>query len=445
MAYFEQTSLIDATTLFSGTIAATGAGTSIDTTSYGSLVFQMDGSGTVQAVIEGSTDGTNWDILTLTSGADIAPVDVITSIDTAYYLKTGHKFVRLNVSYYTGTITVTVLGRAGPGPTAADNVALAFDPNNPLNVKVQNKSDQTGALMLSDAPVPVIVNAVVGTTTIIDMQGYSTLNLTTGAGFAATAGFQISNDQLNWAVNQAVLSSIAAGPTVMSTTIAALSSYAFSATARFVRIVCTTAGTFTYYLRNTPGVMSAQNLTAIAGAAVSATVAQLGMNIVNVGGTGVVTGGVLGLLGVGGNIAAGTAPTANPVPVGTADFGTLTRRLLSDVSGRAMIAAASPLLYTMAGTTTTTQNTPSSNTALPHMSIGMLPHTYQQTGAMNVQDTSQNEGQNFVELLAQILLELKILNQQMYELPIRLTYSNPGADSPETYRNDPTFFNINNT
>jgi len=79
------------------------------------------------------------------------------------------------------------------------------------------------------------------------------------------------------------------------------------------------------------------------------------------------------------------------------------------------------------------------------MSIGMLPHTYQQTGAMNVQDTSQNEGQNFVELLAQILLELKILNQQMYELPIRLTYSNPGADSPETYRNDPTFFNINNT
>lgn len=63
------------------------------------------------------------------------------------------------------------------------------------------------------------------------------------------------------------------------------------------------------------------------------------MNLVQVGGTAVVTGGVAGIQAIGGNIAVGSAPTANPVPVGGWD-GTNTRRILTDaVSGGVALGA----------------------------------------------------------------------------------------------------------
>jgi hypothetical protein len=75
------------------------------------------------------------------------------------------------------------------------------------------------------------------------------------------------------------------------------------------------------------------NLGYVAGSAVSSTTAQLGTNTVNIGGTAVVTAGVAGMQAVGGNIAAGTAATANPLLAGAVDNSNLTRKLLSDTLG----------------------------------------------------------------------------------------------------------------
>ena len=75
------------------------------------------------------------------------------------------------------------------------------------------------------------------------------------------------------------------------------------------------------------------SLGAIAGTAVSSTTAQLGTNLVNIGGTAVVTGGVAGIQAVGGNIAAGTAATMNPILAGAVDNSNLTRKVLSDTLG----------------------------------------------------------------------------------------------------------------
>ena len=61
------------------------------------------------------------------------------------------------------------------------------------------------------------------------------------------------------------------------------------------------------------------------------------VNISTYGNSGVVTAGVSGLPAVGGNIAPGTAATANPVPVGGVDLAGKTRRFLSDVSGNLTI------------------------------------------------------------------------------------------------------------
>jgi len=51
----------------------------------------------------------------------------------------------------------------------------------------------------------------------------------------------------------------------------------------------------------------------------------------------------------------------------------------------------------------------------------------QNTPALNSQDTSNFEGQTQIELLSQILLELKILNQQIHELPTIQTQAFNGA------------------
>jgi hypothetical protein len=59
-----------------------------------------------------------------------------------------------------------------------------------------------------------------------------------------------------------------------------------------------------------------------------------------------------------------------------------------------------------------------------------------------VQDITQQEGQSQIELLAQILLELKILNQQMYELPRLFATGQVSPDSPEMLRNEQSIFNI---
>lgn len=59
-----------------------------------------------------------------------------------------------------------------------------------------------------------------------------------------------------------------------------------------------------------------------------------------------------------------------------------------------------------------------------------------------VQDVTQQEGQSHIELLAQILLELKILNQQIYELPRLMASGQASVDPPETFRQEPSIFNI---
>jgi len=76
-----------------------------------------------------------------------------------------------------------------------------------------------------------------------------------------------------------------------------------------------------------------------------------------------------------------------------------------------------------------------------------LVNTSANTGAFNagttyVQDATQFEGQSQIELMAQILLELKILNQQIYELPRLIATGTQARDEPQTLRIEPSIFNI---
>lgn len=63
-------------------------------------------------------------------------------------------------------------------------------------------------------------------------------------------------------------------------------------------------------------------------------------------------------------------------------------------------------------------------------------------GATYVQDIAQQDGQSQIEILAQILLELKILNQQMYELPRLIATGTQSQDEPKILRTEQSIFNI---
>jgi hypothetical protein len=208
-------------------------------------------------------------------------------------------------------------------------------------------------------------------------------------------------------------------PGVWATAFVASTSYTIPVQGRFARIVATTFGSYTYFLRNIPSQQTGQNLTAIGGVAVSQTTSQLGVNIVNVAGGTAITGGVNGTLGVGGTNAVGIASASNPVLIGGVDPTGLARRAATTMLGDVITGNRTiPTSLTALGTTTT-GNTP------------IAVAGYNNQIGLSIQDTSQFEGQTQTELLAQMLQEIKILNQQMYELPrvIALALQGPTAPS----------------
>jgi hypothetical protein len=393
--------------------------------------------------------------MTVLSAGSVSLGTIVSGSANTWVVSIGGTFTAQTMTAVTGSasVAINILGRSGNNTAGgADNLSLALDAKNvtPIHVSYQPgqsgvKQDAQNAFVLSDAPTPVVINAQVGQVTIIDTQGYQTLQLTSNATFAASGGFQVSNSNdgtaTSFATNQAALSSATGG--TMSTAIVASTTYTFNCTARYVRIVPTTAGAFTYFLRNGVTGTASQNLTSIGGVAVAAVNAQLGVNVAQFAGVGAATGGLAGTIGVGGAAAVtagGTAPTTNPVPAGIVDTLGFGRRTLGDIGGRTFFTGfnVNTPVSTAASTVTTAaqQNNPA-------FIVGSLLNTFQGSAGLNVQETSQVEGQTIAEILFQILFELKIANQQRYEMPLVLNNGiTNGMDPPENYRQDPTAFTL---
>ena len=419
------TPFADNTNLLNTTVSTVSVGTGINVSGFSTLLVQVSGS-TFNGIItfERSLDNVYWLPALVT---ELNALNQKTQIETAglYFIRTEAQFIRYNVTNISGSATLVINGSQNV-VSNADKVAWAMDETNntPLNIKLQPqnsgiKQDLSGAFILSDAPAPVTVNtSVTNTTNIIDTTGYQTIQITTGAGFAATGGIQFSNDGITFATG---IGATVGG--VFNNSLAALSSFTYPILGRYARIVATAVGSYTYVLRNTPAQESNQNLNAINGAAVNSAIAQLGVNVQNVGGSIAVTGGTAGTLGVGGINAAGVASVSNPVVVGGVDPTGLARRatttMLGDIiTGNRTIPTSSAALGT-----TTTGNTP------------VAVAGYNNQIGLSIQDTSQFEGQTQTELLAQLLQEIKILNQQMYELPRVIALALQGPTAPSQNQN----------
>jgi len=421
MAYIG-TPFADNTNLLTTTISTVSIGSGIDVSGFSTLLVQVSGS-TFNGIItfERSLDNVYWSPALVT---ELNALNQKTQIEAAglYFVRTEAQFIRYNVTNISGSATLIIDGSQNV-VSNADKVAWAMDEtnNSPLNIKFQPqnsgvKQDLSGAFILSDAPAPVAVTtSTTNTTNIIDTQGYQTIQITTGATFIATGGIQFSNDGVTFATG---IGATAGG--VFNNSLAALSSYTYPILGRYARIVATVAGSYTYVLRNSPAQESSQNLNAINGVAVAPTTAQLGVAVVNMGtGAAVVSGGVAGTLGVGGTNVVGAVSASNPVVVGGVDPTGLARRATSTMLGDLITGNRTIPTSSAALSSATTGNTPIGAAGY----INQIPHT--------VQDTSQYEGQSQVELLAQMLQEIKILNQQLYELPKVLSLALQGPTAPQ--------------
>lgn len=400
----------DNTILYNNTISATGAITGFNTTSYQSVIIQLTGTWSGNLIIEGSNDDSNYNTLLVLNCNEFLMQDVISEIGN-YQLKTSTKFARINVKQLQiGNIVALVLGRTVEAINASDVLSLAMDKNNntPLYVsEIDTKKDASKALIPSDAPAPIYAtaNGIGIVLFLVDTTGYQSVTVQPIL-IGSNITIQTSNDAVNWTSLLGYTSSV----TAPTGTINTASLYSFSSIGRFVRGVMVSNGLTNaiIYLRQ----QAANPFTASFGAQV---------NLSAISGTSPVTSGVAGMLAVGGNIAVGSAPTSNPLPI-TIDTSGLTRRLLTDLSGRI-----------------STSGTDAASTARP---IGVLPPAAgnQNVAPTAVNDISQFEGQSLSEILGQILVELKINNQMMSELPLVLQGQNGRFDEPAQFRNDQTIF-----
>jgi hypothetical protein len=396
-------STLDNTVLDSQQEQVSGPGNVYTTTGYQTISFQFAGSWNGSAQIFGSNDQINWIPLGVQNSTDGSNVDVIES-NGIYTSTVSTKYVEYSFSLLTGTAAITVIGKVG---TADDSMLLAqsFDVDSgvQLNTYIAGglSKDSNGALILSDAPVVRQVQGAIGTNIVIDTQGYQSVHITTQA---MAAGVTVSNDQMTWSVASGInVASLVSAP---SQALVANSTYTFPVSGRYMRLTVTTAGTATVILRNVQQIQGT----------------FINNNMQYVGGSAIVNAGVVGLQAIGGNIAPGAAPTSNPVPVGGVDPGNLTRRLLTDTGGRLATATTDQLGVVRAFG------------AMPPASTG------ENLAAVAVQDLSQFEGQSVIELLAQILVELKINNHYLFNLPALLTTGtiNVVSDEPAAMRNEPS-------
>jgi hypothetical protein len=146
-----------------------------------------------------------------------------------------------------------------------------------LSTQVINQPtrDINGNLILSDSPQVIkLVASTIGQAFTIDTLGYNSIEFTTQAFIGTVLG---SNDNITYSAIGGINN---AGAWV--TTLAAVNTnYIFPCQGRYIKVTSTTVGAFSYNLRTVP--FMGNNVAAIGGSAVSASAAQLGMSIVNIG------------------------------------------------------------------------------------------------------------------------------------------------------------------
>ena len=199
-----------------------------------------------------------------------------------------------------------------------------IDPNGyPMGIAVNAR----GHVVPSDQEIVSRRLDRVGSLALVETTGYKSVVVQLAGTWAGTQAFEVSNDGTSWS---AVGGWLVAGAAVPATTSTVNGHWVCPCAGRFfrVRFSAFTSGVavVNLVLKNAPAFFPASSPSIAANSAV---------NVAQFGATNIVTAGVSGIPSIGGNIAVGSAPTANPLPL--AWDGTNTRRILTDASNGGVV------------------------------------------------------------------------------------------------------------
>jgi len=279
-----------------------------------------------------------------------------------------------------------------------------------LNTRTQNpvKTDLNNATVLSDAPPSTILTLTPNVPQVIDTTGYQTVVFQQTVAAAVTVTH--SNDGSTYSSVLGVPLS-ATGNTFSNATAATAGLIsAFPVAARYMRFSAVTATQVIIYLRQQPFSSFVGFGNSTISGAVTAT----------------------------GTVAVGATANTNPVPIGGADSGGLTRRFLTDTAGAINVTAPANQSLSVSN-----QYLNSSSTIYSEQ---FLPLRVEEIRTTRGQDSTQ-------DLLQQILVELKTLNYYTRETPnainLMLQQSSLAGSMPvsmqdeqEQFFSDSTLFNL---
>lgn len=194
--------------------------------------------------------------------------------------------------------------------------------------------NQRGHFVPSDQEIVSRSLDRVGSLVLVDTTGYNSVVVQLAGTWAGTQTFEVSNDGTSW--NACAGWSVTGGATPV-TSATANGHWILPCLGRFFRVRFSTytsgIAAVNLVLKNQPAFFPANSPSIAANSSV---------NVAQVGATAIVTAGVAGIAAVGGNIAVGSAPTANPIPCGGWD-GTNTRRVLLDATNGGVVLGSNAL------------------------------------------------------------------------------------------------------
>ena len=308
----------------------------LDTNNDKVIQLQISGLWDGGINLQASNDGTVWFATSAQSyNADVVLIDTVYSSDLLTIPVVARFFRAITSADFTGTVSGSYAARAASPPQYLTNTQLvSIDPGlsmpvsgaDPLGNAKRVAVSDLGQLLPADGRNLVGSLPRVGTIWMVETTGYNSIVVQLQGTFSATVTFQVSNDLTTWTACGGWPVAGAASPITSAT---AVGQWIFPCLGRYFRCQVTT-----YASGNPIAIGILKNQYAFFPAS------TLSANVSQVGGTAVVTGGVAGIQAIGGNIAVGAAPTANPVPIGGWD-GTNTRRILTDASSGGVVLGSS--------------------------------------------------------------------------------------------------------
>jgi hypothetical protein len=384
-----------------------GPTSAIDTKNSAGIVLQFTGGGSGEVSVEVSVDATDgsWRKVNVREAGGGSLAQIIA--DGVYTLPASARYLRLNALDINFPWTVIAQGRSSPADVGQNVLDLAADDATQVRIGVRTelKKDANNALVLSDAPSVTYGAGSANNAVLIasfDTIGYASVTLQLFGAFAATVNWYTSNDvnsgwvgSLAWPVNGAASPVSAATATGM---------WSIPCTGRYLRVVITAYTSGTVQVSLLPRMVNPVHADSTPSVGISGTPT---VNLTQVGTNNVASAGVIGVMSIGGNVAPSAAPTANPIPIGSVDGSSLTRRILSDALGRLQIVGKAP-------------------TGVSQGDVIALP-TY------NAPDV---KGLNESDFLLMLWAEMQVISYYMSELPRMLNDARATWDSPDVVRND---------